>query len=60
MVDDGHQARDAVNQLRIEAESLMVQKFELEKEVTGKQTQSDMLDKAITTKTRTLAAEPGV
>jgi chromosome segregation ATPase len=61
MLDDGSTARDRVRDLRQESEALLAQQLELEKQLIGKQTEIQMLDKAIMTKSQALEEEkPGV
>jgi chromosome segregation ATPase len=61
MLDDGSAARDRVRDLRHESEALLAQQLELEKQLIGKQTEIQMLDKAIMTKSQALEeAKPGV
>jgi hypothetical protein len=61
MLDDGSAARDRIRDLRQESESLLAQQLELEKELIGKQTEIQMLDKAIVAKSRSLEVkEPDV
>jgi chromosome segregation ATPase len=58
MLDDGTSARERIRDLRQESESLLAQQLELEKELIGKQTEIQMLDKAIVAKSRSLEKEP--
>ena len=61
MLDDGSATRDRVRDLRQESEALLAQQLELEKQLIGKQTEIQMLDKAIMTKSQALEEEkPGV
>ena len=50
MLDDGTATRDRVRDLRQDSEALLAQQLELEKQLIGKQTEIQMLDKAIMTK----------
>jgi chromosome segregation ATPase len=54
MLDDGSAARDRIRDLRQESDSLLAQQLELEKQLIGKQTEIQMLDKAIVAKSRSL------
>jgi predicted nucleic acid-binding Zn-ribbon protein len=61
MLDDGSTARDRIRDLRQESEALLAQQLELEKQLVGKQTEIQMLDKAIVAKSRSLEGkEPDV
>jgi chromosome segregation ATPase len=61
MVDDGSAARERIRELRQESETLLAQQLELEKELAGKQTEIQMLDKAIVAKSQSLKeGEPDV
>ena len=62
MLDDGTATRDRVRSLRQESEALLAQQLELEKQLIGKQTEIQMLDKAIMAKSKGLDDEekPGV
>jgi chromosome segregation ATPase len=61
MVDDGSAARERIRDLRQESEALLAQQLELEKQLVGKQTEIQMLDKAIVAKSRSLEGkEPDV
>ena len=62
MLDDGSAARDRIRDLRQESEALLAQQLHLEKQLIGKQTEIQMLDKAIMTKSQALGEEekPGV
>jgi hypothetical protein len=61
MLDDGTATRDRVRDLRQDSEALLAQQLELEKQLIGKQTEIQMLDKAIIAKSQTLEEEkPGV
>lgn len=57
MLDDGSAARDRIRDLRQESEALLAQQLELEKQLIGKQTEIQMLDKAIVAKSRSLEGE---
>jgi chromosome segregation ATPase len=61
MLDDGSAARTRIRELRQESESLLAQQLELEKDLFGKQTEIQMLDKEIVAKNRSLEEkEPNV
>lgn len=63
MIDDGSATRDRIRTLRQESEALLAQQLELEKQLIGKQTEIQMLDKAIMAKSQTLDEDdekPGV
>jgi chromosome segregation ATPase len=61
MLDDGSAARERIRELRQESETLLAQQLELEKDVFGKQTEIQMLDKEIVAKNRSLEGkEPDV
>ena len=60
MLDDGSAARDRIRDLRRESEALLAQQLELEKQLVGKQTEIQMLDKAIVAKSRSLEEAPDV
>jgi chromosome segregation ATPase len=54
MVDDGSAAHERIRALRQESETLLAQQLELEKDLIGKQTEVQLLDKAIVAKNRSL------
>jgi hypothetical protein len=60
MLDEGQNARDRVDELRLESASLLNRKLEIEKELISRQAQIDVLDKAIMAKDRDLSGEAGV
>jgi chromosome segregation protein len=61
MLDDGSTERDRIRNLRQESEALFAQQLELEKQLIGKQTEIQVLDKAIMAKSQALEEEkPGV
>jgi chromosome segregation ATPase len=60
MLDDGSAARERIRELRQESETLLAQQLELEKDLFGKQTEIQLLDKEIVAKNRSLEKEPDV
>jgi chromosome segregation ATPase len=54
MVDEGVDARDKLDDLRLESASLQSQRLTLEKELVGKQAEIELIDKALLAKGRTL------
>jgi chromosome segregation ATPase len=50
MLDEGQQARDRVEELRLESAALATQKLALEKDLINRQAEIDVLDKAIMAK----------
>jgi chromosome segregation ATPase len=60
MLDEGQQARDRVDELRLESAALMTQRLALEKDLINRQAEIDVLDKAIMAKDRNLGEEAGV
>ena len=60
MLDDGTTARERIRELRQESETLLAQQLELEKDLIGKQTEIQLLDKEIVAKNRSLEKEPDV
>jgi chromosome segregation ATPase len=61
MLDDGSSARERIRELRQESEALLAQQLELEKDLFGKQTEIQLLDKEIVAKNRSLEEkEPDV
>jgi chromosome segregation ATPase len=61
MLDDGSAAREGIRELRQESETLLAQQLELEKDLFGKQTEIQLLDKEIVAKNRSLEEkEPDV
>ena len=52
MLDEGEQARDRVDELRLESAALLNQKLTLEKELISRQAEVDVMDKAILAKDR--------
>src|SRR5690606_602048 len=53
-LDDGTSTRDHIRELRRESEALLAQQLELERQLVGKQTEIQMLDKAIMAKSQSL------
>jgi AMMECR1 domain-containing protein len=60
MVAEGHDARQAVDELRMESAALLSRRLEIEKELIGKQAEVELLDKAILAKGAKLEADAGV
>jgi chromosome segregation ATPase len=60
MLDEGLQAREQIEQLREESQSLLARKLEIEGTLASKREEVNSLDQAILDKSRTLAGEPGV
>ena len=59
MLDDGSTARERIRELRQESETLLAQQLELEKDLIGKQTEIQLLDKEIVAKNRSLEKGTG-
>ena len=60
MLDEGKEARQQIDDLRVESASLVAQRLEIQKELASKQAQSETLDKAIMAKDEKLDGQPGV
>lgn len=60
MVAEGHDARQQVDQLRMESAALLGERLAVEKELVGKQAEVELLDKAILAKGAQLGADAGV
>jgi hypothetical protein len=60
MLDDGKAARQQVDDLRTESAALLAQRLDLQKDLTSKQAQVEVLDKAIASKDQALDAGRGV
>jgi predicted GNAT family acetyltransferase len=60
MLDEGQEARDQVDELRLESAALLNRKLTLERELISRQAEIDVLDKAILAKDRDRDDEPGV
>jgi chromosome segregation ATPase len=60
MLDEGQEARDRVDELRLESAALLNQRLTLEKELISRQAEIDVLDKAILAKDRDRDGDAGV